>query len=257
MYRPIDLIIMVESRTYGIMKIKWKAACLLAVLILDIFFLRAMYQSYTQAKNTLFLPVDAGAEERDEVRRQFSGDKQIALTFDDGPHSVYTPRLLDGLRKRGVHATFFLVGENVEGKEAIVKQMQEDGHLIGNHGYSHVQMSKEEVNTACEQIEENNKLIESITGKRPEYLRPPYGSWSEELECTTNMTVVLWDVDPRDWKSKNAKKVVRHIVKHVEPGDIILLHDVYPTSVEAALEVIDTLTKEGYTFVTVDELLVD
>jgi peptidoglycan/xylan/chitin deacetylase (PgdA/CDA1 family) len=248
---------MAESWAYGVMKMKWKVVCFLAVFILDVLCVKAMYDSYSETKNTLFLPADAGAEARDEVREQFSGDKQIALTFDDGPHSVYTQRLLDGLRKRGVHATFFLLGENIEGKEAIVKQMQADGHLIGNHGYSHVQMSKESVRTACEQIEENNLKIESITGVRPQYLRPPYGAWNEELECTTNMSVVLWDVDPLDWKSQSSKKVVRHIVKHVEPGDIILLHDVYSTSVEAALEVIDTLSKQGYTFVTVDELLVD
>jgi len=200
---------MTESWAYGNMKIKWKAACLLVVFILDIIFIKAMHQSYIETKNTLFLPVGADGEARDEVRRQFSGDKQIALTFDDGPHSVYTPRLLDGLRKRGVHATFFILGENVN------------------------------------------------TGTRPEYLRPPYGSWNDELECTTDMTVVLWNLDPLDWKTKSVKKIVRYIVKRVEPGDIILLHDVYPTSVEAALEVIDTLTKQGYTFVTVDELLID
>lgn len=180
------------------MKIRWKLACLLAVIVLDIVFAGALYYSYSEARNTLFLPADAGGEAKEEVRKQFSGDKQIALTFDDGPHSVYTPMLLDGLRKRGVHATFFLLGENVIGKEAIVKQMQEDGHLIGNHGYSHVQMNKEAVSNACEQIEENNRQIEAITGVRPQYLRPPYGSWNEELECTTNMTVVLWDVDTLD-----------------------------------------------------------
>lgn len=248
---------MTESWAYGNMKIKWKAACLLVVFILDIIFIKAMHQSYIETKNTLFLPVGADGEARDEVRRQFSGDKQIALTFDDGPHSVYTPRLLDGLRKRGVHATFFILGENVEGKEAILKQMKVDGHLIGNHGFTHVQMSKESVITACQQIERNNRQIEEITGTRPEYLRPPYGSWNDELECTTDMTVVLWNLDPLDWKTKSVKKTVRYIVKRVEPGDIILLHDVYPTSVEAALEVIDTLTKQGYTFVTVDELLID
>jgi len=248
---------MVESRTNGNMKVRWKAVCLLAILILDILFIKAMYQSYTQVKDTLFISADADADTKNEVRRQYSGDKQIALTFDDGPHSVYTPKLLDGLRKRGVHASFFLLGENVKGKEAIVKQIQDDGHLIGNHGYSHVQMSKETAKTACEQIEENNKQIESITGVRPQYLRPPFGAWNEELECTTDMTVVLWDVDPLDWKSQNTRKIVRNIVKHVEPGDIILLHDVFPTSVEAAFEVIDTLSKQGYTFVTVDELLVD
>ena len=236
---------------------RWKIALFLGVFILDVLCMKAMYESYTKTKDTLFLPADAGADAKDEVKNQFSGSRQIALTFDDGPHSVYTPRLLDGLRQRGVHATFFLLGENVEGKEDIVKQMQEDGHLIGNHGYSHVQMSKESVNTACEQIERNNKQIEKITGVRPQYLRPPYGAWTAELECTTNMTVVLWNKDTLDWKSQSSKKVVRNIIKHVEPGDVILMHDVYPTSVEAALEVIDILTKQGYSFVTVDELLID
>ena len=184
------------------MKIRWKLACLLAVIVLDIVFAGALFFNYSKAKNTLFLPADAGGEAKEEVREQFSGSKQIALTFDDGPHSVYTPLLLDGLRKRGVHATFFLLGENVKGKEAIVKQMQDDGHLIGNHGYSHVQMSREAVANACEQIEENNRQIEAITGVRPQYLRPPYGSWNEELECTTNMTVVLWDVDTLDRDGK-------------------------------------------------------
>lgn len=187
------------------MKVRWKAVCLLAVLILDILFIKAMYQSYTQVKDTLFISADADADTKNEVRRQYSGDKQIALTFDDGPHSDYTPKLLDGLRKRGVHASFFLLGENVKGKEAIVKQIQEDGHLIGNHGYSHVQMSKETAKIACEQIEENNQQIESITGVRPQYLRPPFGAWNDELECTTDMTVVLWDVDTlhRDGKYRN------------------------------------------------------
>jgi peptidoglycan/xylan/chitin deacetylase (PgdA/CDA1 family) len=239
------------------MKMRWKIALFLAVFILDVLCMKAMYESYTKTKDTLFLPADAGGDVKDEVKNQFSGSRQIALTFDDGPHSVYTPRLLDGLRQRGVHATFFLLGENVEGKEDIVKQMQEDGHLIGNHGYSHVQMNKESVSKACEQIERNNKQIEKITGVRPQYLRPPYGAWTAELECTTNMTVVLWNKDTLDWKSQSSKKVVRNIIKHVEPGDVILMHDVYPTSVEAALEVIDILTKQGYSFVTVDELLID
>jgi peptidoglycan/xylan/chitin deacetylase (PgdA/CDA1 family) len=239
------------------MKMRWKVALFLAVFILDVLCMKAMYESYSKTKDTLFLPADAGGEAKEDVKNQFSGSRQIALTFDDGPHSVYTPRLLDGLRQRGVHATFFLLGENVEGKEDIVKQMQEDGHLIGNHGYSHVQMSKETVNAACEQIEKNNQQIEKITGVRPQYLRPPYGAWTSELECTTNMTVVLWNKDPLDWKTQSSKKVVRNIMKHIEPGDVILLHDVYPTSVEAALEVIDELTKQGYTFVTVDELLID
>lgn len=239
------------------MKLRWKILCLFAILALDIALGRSMYYSYLETKNTLFLPADAGDSARSEVRRQFSGEKQIALTFDDGPHSTYTSQLLDGLRERGVHATFFLLGENIDGKEGVIRQMKEDGHLIGNHGYTHVQMSKEKPENARSQIEETNLKIEAITGQRPEYLRPPFGAWNDELECSTDMTVVLWSIDPLDWKLQNTKKVVRKIVKSAEPGDIILLHDVFPTSVQAALEVVDELKKKGYTFVTVDELLVD
>ena len=239
------------------MKMKWKVLCFIAVLILDGFLCRTMYLSYRETKETLFIPADADGEVIDDIRKQFSGEKLVALTFDDGPHSTYTKELLDGLRERGVHATFFLLGENIEGKEDIVKQMQEDGHLIGNHGLTHILMSRENTNQAIIQIEENNKKIQDITGKRPEYLRPPFGYWNDELESTTHMTVVLWNVDTLDWKLQNSRKVVRNIVKQVEPGDIILLHDIFPTSVKAALEAIDTLQKQGYTFVTVEELLVD
>lgn len=226
------------------MKFRMRFCCLVLVLALDICLGRAMVQAFSEAQETAAL---ANGGDR----------KEIALTFDDGPHSVYTPMLLDGLRERGVHVTFFLLGENIDGKEAIVRQMKEDGHLIGNHGYTHVQMSKESAGAACGQIEMTNQKIEAITGVRPQYLRPPFGSWNEELECATDMSVVLWSIDPLDWKSQNTAKVVRHIVKNAEPGRIILLHDVFPTSVKAALEVVDTLTKQGYTFVTVEELLVD
>ena len=146
------------------MKLRWKIICLFAVLALDIALGRSMYGFYQEAKSTLFLPADAGDSAQSEVRRQFSGEKQIALTFDDGPHSVYTSQLLDGLRERGVHATFFLLGENIDGKEGVIRQMKEDGHLIGNHGYTHVQMSKETLESACGQIGETNRKIEEITG---------------------------------------------------------------------------------------------
>lgn len=238
------------------MKLSWKVLCLLALLVLDVALGKGMYHSYLETKEALFTP--AGGEKRalDGPLKQRE-EKLIALTFDDGPHSVYTSRLLDGLRERNIHATFFLLGENIDGKEAVVRQMKEDGHLICNHGYTHVQMNKEALERARSQIEETNGKIEAITGQRPEYLRPPYGSWNEELECATDMTVVLWSLDSLDWKLQNTGKVVRKVLKTVEPGDIVLMHDVFPTSVLAALEIIDTLTKRGYTFVTVDELLVD
>ena len=182
---------------------------------------------------------------------------QVALTFDDGPHQTCTPALLDGLKQRGVKATFFLMGENIAGKEELVQRMQADGHLIGNHSYRHIQMTKEGAEQACAEIEQTEQLIQSITGKRPEYLRPPYGAWNEQLECRVNLTTVLWNVDSLDWKFQNTKRIVRRVEKDVKDGDIILMHDIFPTSVEAALRIVDDLQAQGYEFVTVEELLVD
>ena len=183
--------------------------------------------------------------------------KYIALTFDDGPSRKYTPILLDGLKERGVHATFFLMGKNIEGEEDIVKRMSEEGHLIGNHSYEHIQLTKAGAKADCEAVEHTQEQIEAITGKRPEYIRPPYGDWNEELEEEIGMTPVLWSLDSLDWKLKDTGKIIHQVLKDVKDGDIILLHDIFPSSVEAALELIDILQKEGYVFVTADELLIE
>lgn len=106
-------------------------------------------------------------------------------------------------------------------------------------------------------MEHTQEQIEAITGKRPEYIRPPYGDWNEELEEEIGMTPVLWSLDSLDWKLKDTGKIIRQVLKDVKDGDIILLHDIFPSSVEAALELIDILQKEGYVFVTADELLID
>lgn len=183
--------------------------------------------------------------------------KYVALTFDDGPHARYTEELLDGLKERGVRATFFLIGKSIEGNEEVIKRMSQEGHLIGNHTYSHVQLSKETVENAVQEIEKTNQEIFAVTGKVPEYIRPPFGSWNSKLDDQVEMTVVLWTVDPLDWKTQNTQSVVNHIKKNVKNNSIILLHDVYKTSVQAALEIVDCLQEEGYEFVTVDELMLE
>ena len=160
-------------------------------------------------------------------------------------------------KQLALKATFFLMGENIAGKELLVQRMQEEGHLIGNHSYRHIQMTKEEAEQACAEIEQTETLIQDITGRRPEYLRPPYGAWNEQLECRVNLTTVLWNVDSLDWKLQNTEQIVRRVEKDVKNGDIILMHDIFPTSVEAALRIVDDLQKQGYEFVTVEELLVD
>ena len=181
--------------------------------------------------------------------------KKIALTFDDGPNPQYTPEMLAALKERNVKATFFLLGEEVEKYPEIVKQIQEDGHLIGNHSYKHEQLSKLPMEQACSQVSRTNELIYGITGVYPSYLRPPFGDWHEKLDCEVNMVEVLWDVDTLDWSSQNHAKIVQKVLKNVQENDIILMHDGYETSVTAAKEIIDTLQKQGYEFVTVDQLL--
>lgn len=181
----------------------------------------------------------------------------LALTFDDGPHPVCTKKLLDGLRERDVKASFFLLGENIPGNEPLLRQMKEDGHLIGTHCYRHVDLTKEDAETAISLIRKTNQEIEAVTGDKPVYIRPPYGKWNGQLEDVLDMTPVLWDIDTLDWKVQNSEKVLRTIEKNAGKHQIVLMHDIFPATVDAALAAIDTLEEQGYTFVTVDELLID
>lgn len=181
--------------------------------------------------------------------------KKVALTFDDGPSSKYTPLLLEGLKERGVHATFFLMGKNIEGKEDLVKQMQEEGHLIGNHTYNHVELCKISKEAARTEIEATNQEIYDITGEYPTWLRPPYGEWQKNLDFYVTMFPVLWDIDTLDWKSQNVNSVLQIVESEIEDGAVILMHDAYQSSVDAALQIVDLLTAQGYEFVTVDELV--
>ena len=193
----------------------------------------------------------ADVEQTEEIR------PKIALTFDDGPSAAYTEKLLDGLRERDVHATFFLIGENIEkGDNALlVRQMARDGHLIGNHTYHHVQLTKIKEEEALKELEETNRLIEKITGNPVEYVRPSFGEFPKGLSAKISMIPVMWTVDPLDWSVKDTEKIVSKVVTQAKENDMILLHDCYGTSVEAALQIIDRLKEKGFEFVTADRLL--
>lgn len=195
---------------------------------------------------------EAASEQKEEKPK-------VAITFDDGPNAKWTPVLLDGLKERSVKATFFLIGVNIEKDDnaEIVRRMQEEGHLIGNHTYHHVEMTKVSDTAALKELQMTEALIQNITGEEVEYMRPPFGSWQKVLEERLHVIPVLWTVDPLDWRTENVDKIVDRVVKNVEENDIILLHDCYESSVEAALQIIDRLTEQGYEFVTVDELIVD
>ena len=135
--------------------------------------------------------------------------------------------------------------------------MHAEGHLIGTHSYEHVNLCNLTDEKAIEQVDKTNALIEKITGERPQFIRPPYGCWKKNLDYKTSMIEVLWDVDPLDWKTGNSDVVVSRVLKNVEEGDIILLHDASASSVKAALSIIDKLQEDGYLFVTVDEIVLE
>lgn len=192
-----------------------------------------------------------------ELAPETAEHPRAALTFDDGPNRQYTERLLDGLQERNIRASFFLMGKNIAGCEDLVRRMHEEGHLIGNHTYDHVDLSRVSERDACDQIQRTSNAIYEITGQYTAFVRPPYGEWREGLDCAVTMMPVRWTVDPLDWNTKDADLVVRRVEKAVKDEDIILLHDCSASSVEAALRIADDLTGQGYEFVTVDELLME
>ncbi len=193
---------------------------------------------------------DAGQQAETEERK-------VAITFDDGPHPYYTEQLLDGLKERGVHATFFVTGEHAENYPEIIKRMYEEGHLIGNHTYNHIQLTKANGEKFKEELIQTNKILEDITGEEVEFVRPPYGSWDKKFEKELNMFPVLWTIDPLDWCTRNVSCITDTVISKVKDNSIILMHDEYATTVTAALQVVDELQAKGYQFVTVDEILFD
>ena len=197
----------------------------------------------------------AADKDRADSEMQVQDIKKIALTFDDGPHPYYTEELLDGLKERGVVATFFVTGEHASLHPDVIKRMQEEGHLIGNHTYSHIQLTKKNRENFKEELVRTNEVLEEITGVEVEYVRPPYGSWDKSFEAELNMIPVLWTIDPLDWCSSNVRCITDRVVEKAGENEIILMHDYYDTSVTAALRVVDELLEEGYTFVTVEEIL--
>lgn len=229
---------------------KWKRGFLIGFLGLTLTLAAAGFRVRMEKEAQKVLAGANAVEAGVETRR-------IALTFDDGPHPYYTDLLLDGLAERGVKVTFFLLGENIEGREDVIRRMSEEGHLIGNHTFYHVDINSLSMEEACAEIRDTSEAIRAITGQQVEYVRPPYGNWNKELECQVMMIPVFWTLDTLDWKVKNTDRIVREVLEDVEENDVILMHDSYRTTVEAALRIVDELQKKGYEFVTADELILE
>lgn len=195
-------------------------------------------------------PAEAGQENK----RIIDPDKpMIALTFDDGP-SKYTPEILKVLKENNSAATFFVVGSQVEMFGDILSQMAEEGNEIGNHTYNHKDLETVTDEELYKQIKGTDDLIYNASGYTPTIMRPPYGSSDEELNKKIIKPVIKWSVDTLDWKNRDTETIVNTILENVKDGDIVLMHDLYESTAEAAKIVIPKLTEKGYQLVTVSEL---
>lgn len=181
--------------------------------------------------------------------------KYAALTFDDGPSGHYTRRLLEGLAERDAKATFFLCGYRLAEMPSLGKQIADQGHEIGFHGYSHKNMRSMSRRAIAGELSDSWELMPE--GCRPVWLRPPGGCCSDSVRQVAEvrgLSILSWSVDPKDWAVQDSAAVTRHILKNIRDGDVILLHDMSDSSVDAALAVIDALQPQGWEFVTVSRL---
>lgn len=179
--------------------------------------------------------------------------KCIALTFDDGP-SDGTPRLLDLLKSKNVKATFFMLGLQIEKFPAILNRVLAEGHEIGNHTYHHKNLKNLTPNEIATEINATQNLIYSLTNYQPHIVRPPMGEFKTDDPTLAQYPIILWSADPWDWKHRNPSIIDQETMPQIKPGSILLLHDIYPTSIDATPTIIDKLSQQGYVFVTVSEL---
>ena len=181
--------------------------------------------------------------------------KVVALTFDDGPNPATTNQALDTLSKYGIKATFFVLGKNISGNEEILKRMKADGHVIGNHSWSHPVLSKLSLDEAKKQITDTEDALTKVLGSSSKLMRPPYGAITDDIRNSLDLNFIMWDVDSLDWKSKNEASILTEIQREVKNGSIILMHDIHAETVNALPKIIDYLKEQGYHFVTVPEML--
>jgi peptidoglycan/xylan/chitin deacetylase (PgdA/CDA1 family) len=183
----------------------------------------------------------------------------IAMTFDDGPSATLTPKLLDLLAARRIKATFFVIGENVAEHPDIVARAAREGHEIANHSWSHPNLAKLSDEGVRRQLWRTDDAIKSATGTRPTLLRPPYGSITKHekrwIHDEFGYQIVLWDVDPYDWKRPGPAVVRNRILQETRPGSIVLSHDIHSGTIEAMPSTFDALEAKGFKFVTVSELI--
>ncbi|GAA2603353.1 hypothetical protein GCM10010411_41750 [Actinomadura fulvescens] len=179
--------------------------------------------------------------------------KCVALTFDDGP-GEHTPQLLDDLKNAGADATFFMLGQNIQGNEALLKRMVQEGHEVANHSWSHPDLTGLSSSAVRWEVERTNKAIQAASGVRPTMFRPPYGSTDERVGRAVAMPQIMWSVDSLDWQHHSVSTNVRIGTREPRSGGIVLYHDIHKETVDAIPQVLSNLKRRGFTFVTVSQL---
>ena len=188
------------------------------------------------------------------TQRVFDGKMLAALTFDDGPSSTTTPRLLDILYEKDVPATFFMLGKMARANPDIVRRAEGEGHQVASHTMYHQNLIRISAQAAKDDIIEATTVFDNILGHGPVYTRPPYGNINNTVRNSVGTPMILWSVDTLDWKNKNVDAILSTAKDQIHDGAIILMHDIYDTTVDAVPVIIDELRKDGYEFVTISEL---
>lgn len=231
----------------------------LAALIIPALLPAAVHAQYSETTPAAKMEATPHTGPRYSYSSVHADGPYIALTFDDGPVKTSTPRLLDLLAKKGVKATFFVLGENAKDNPEILKREVAEGHEIGNHSWNHPDLSKKSDEFVRTQIQQTQDTVFHITGLKPKVMRPPYGAFTERQKKWAHeefgVNIAMWEVDPYDWKKPGPSVVARRILEATKPGAIILVHDIHGQTVDAMPEVIDGLLAKGFKFVTVSELI--
>lgn len=178
----------------------------------------------------------------------------LALTFDDGPNPQTTPQILDILEQEHVRATFFVVGSRVPGQEALLRRMYQNGNEIGNHSWSHPNLTKLSPEQIAQQVNKTQQAVVAAGVPAPHLFRPPYGAINAKVQSSIPLSIALWNVDPVDWESNDPAHLTQAMIDQAKPGGVLDLHDIYPGTVEALRPAIQVL-RTKYQLVTFSEMM--
>ena len=210
--------------------------------------------NYNEIKDYLNINVDLDSFYNNEDGSVINTNKKlVAITFDDGP-GPYTNKLLDILNANKAHATFFMLGNNLEKYRSVVLNVYNSGNEIGYHSYAHTNFKRQDIATIKSELDQSNAILKNITGTTFSLIRPPYGSINNEIKEAIDASFILWSVDTEDWRHKDSEYLLNYVLENIYAGAIILFHDIHTSSVDAMAKILPYLYVEGYQVVTVSDL---